>query len=81
MKPHLQDIIDLDDLRQLMHFFYEAAGISVGILGADQKWLVSIGWQKICTDFHRAYSVSRENCLLSEGRIGIETSTRPLGQG
>lgn len=65
----LRDIIDLDDLRQLMRFFYEAAGISVGILDNERTWLVSIGWQKICSDFHRACAASRRNCLLSEERI------------
>lgn len=69
MRPRLQEIIDLDDLRELMSFFYEAAGISVGILDIEQNWLVSIGWQSLCTDFHRNHPESRKNCLLSEFRI------------
>ena len=69
MGSRLQELIDMDDLRELMRFFYEAAGISVGILDADHNWLVSIGWQKICTDFHRVNPESRANCLLSEFRI------------
>lgn len=52
-----------------MHFFYEAAGIPVGVLDGDQNWLVSIGWQKICIDFHRTHPQSRINCLLSEFRV------------
>ena len=69
MSLSLNEIIDLDDLQALMHFFYEAAGISVGVMDADQNWLVSIGWQEICTDFHRLNPESRKNCILSEGRI------------
>ena len=69
MSLSLEEIIDLDDLRALMHFFYEAAGISVGVMDADQNWLVSIGWQEICTDFHRLNPESRKNCILSEDRI------------
>lgn len=65
----LQEIIDLEDLKELMRFFYEAAGISVGVMDTDQNWLVSIGWQRICTDFHRMNPESRKNCLLSESRI------------
>lgn len=65
----LREIIDLDDLQELMHFFYEAAGISVGVMDADQNWLVSVGWQTICTNFHRMNPESRKNCLLSEFRI------------
>lgn len=69
MDLRLQDIIDLEDLTALMRFFYEAAGIPVGVLDADHNWLVSIGWQKICVDFHRAHAKSREKCLLSEARV------------
>lgn len=69
MSLSLQDIIDLDDLRELMRFFYEAAGISVGVMDVDQNWLVSVGWQPICTNFHRVNPESRKNCLLSEFRI------------
>ncbi|MEA3362393.1 MAG: diguanylate cyclase [Thermodesulfobacteriota bacterium] len=69
MNLSLQDIIDLDDLRELMRFFYEAAGISVGVMDVDHNWLVSIGWQQICTEFHRVNPESRQNCLLSEFRI------------
>ncbi|MFK5925198.1 MAG: diguanylate cyclase [Desulfuromusa sp.] len=69
MSLWLQEIIDLDELRELMRFFYEAAGISVGVMDGDQNWLVTIGWQHICTDFHRVNPESRKNCLLSEDRI------------
>lgn len=69
MGSSLREIIDLDDLQELMRFFYEAAGISVGILDKDHNWIVSIGWQHICTNFHRANPESRKNCILSEFRI------------
>jgi diguanylate cyclase (GGDEF)-like protein len=69
MDLKLQEIINLDDLKALMHFFYEAAGIPVGVLDENQNWLVSIGWQKICVDFHRAYPMSRNSCLRSEFRV------------
>lgn len=68
-RPRLEEIINPDDLQALMSFFYEAVGISVGILDTDQNWLVSIGWQAMCTDFHRIHPESRKNCLLSEFRI------------
>jgi diguanylate cyclase (GGDEF)-like protein len=69
MKARLQEIIDLADLRELMRFFYEAAGLPVGILDAEQNWLVAIGWRSICTEFHRVNPKSRDKCLLSEARI------------
>ncbi len=69
MAINLYEIIDRDDLQVLMRFFYEAAGISVGVMDAEQNWLVSIGWQRICDDFHRADPGSRKNCILCKPNI------------
>jgi len=70
MTLSLKDIIDLDDLRELMHFFHEAAGISVGVMDAENHWLVTVGWQRTCTNFHRIAPESRKKCILSEIGIG-----------
>ena len=69
MNLSLKEIIDLDDLRELMLFFHEAAGISVGVMDAENNWLVSIGWQDICTNFHQIAPGSRKNCILGETEI------------
>jgi len=76
MNLSLKEIIDLDDLRELMHFFHEAAGISVGVMDAENNWLVTIGWQRICTNFHRIAPGSRKNCILSETRIREYLNTK-----
>ena len=44
----LRDIIEIEELQELMRFFYEAVGVPVGIMDTEQKWLVQIGWQPIC---------------------------------
>ncbi len=69
VEPTLRDIIDIDDLREMMCFFHEAVGLSVGILDADNHWLISLGWQDICTEFHRGRQETRNKCLLCEARI------------
>jgi len=69
MALNLKEIIDLNDLQDLMHFFYEAAGISVGVMDAEQNWLISIGWQSICTDFHQLKPESRKNCILCKTTV------------
>ncbi len=69
LKPILQEIIDIEDLQELMRFFHEAAGLSVGIMDNDRHWLVSLGWQDICLKFHRVNPDTRNNCLLSESRV------------
>ena len=65
----LQDIIDIDDLREMMHFFHEAAKLSVGIIDNRKNWLVSLGWQDVCKKYHRINPDTRKSCLLSEARV------------
>lgn len=62
MTPDLRDIIDLEDLREMMVFFHEAAGLSVGIMDAADQWLVRVGWQPICQDYHLQNSEHRRLC-------------------
>ncbi|HEY5674407.1 MAG TPA: diguanylate cyclase [Malonomonas sp.] len=69
MVDYLRDIIDIEELRELMRFFYEAVGVPVGIMDSDNRWLVQIGWQKICTDFHRAHPLSHKACLQSDEKV------------
>jgi len=69
MVEFLRNIIDIEELRELMRFFYEAVGVPVGIMDGDRRWLVQIGWQQICTDFHRAHPLSRKTCLQSDEKI------------
>ena len=69
MTPRLQEIIEPEDLQELMLFFYETSGIAVGVLDLEHNWLVSIGGQKICTNFHRVNPNCRQKCLLTETRI------------
>lgn len=69
MAYSLREIIDVAELEELIRFFYDAVRVPVGILDAEHNWLVKIGWQRICSDFHRANPFSRQNCLASETEI------------
>ncbi len=72
----LQDIISIDDLREMMRFFHEGAGLAVGIIDNRNSWLISIGWQDICQNFHRIHPETRSNCRLSENRIKEYLNTK-----
>ena len=69
MNPSLCEIIDLEELQELMRFFYEAAGISVSLLDADKTWLVTIGWQEICSRYHQLGPISRIGCLMNNEQV------------
>lgn len=65
----LQDIIAINDLREMMRFFHEGAGLAVGIIDNEGDWLISLGWQRICVNFHRINPTTKKKCLLCEARI------------
>ncbi len=57
------DLVDVKALQELMDKFYAATGIPCGIIGRDGMILVKVGWQEICTRFHRMNPVSRRRCI------------------
>lgn len=62
----LADIIDTEMLQSLMEDFYRLTGMLGAILDLSGKVLVAIGWQDICTKFHRCHPATRKNCVESD---------------
>ena len=62
----LVDIIDTNVLQSIMEEFYQLTGMLGAVLDISGKVLVAVGWQDICTKFHRAYPESCKNCLESD---------------
>ncbi len=62
----LADIIDVEMLQALMEDFFQLTGMLGAILDISGKVLVAVGWQDICTKFHRCHAASRENCIESD---------------
>ena len=62
----LADIIDCDTLQSIMEEFYQLTGIVGAVLDLSGKVLVAVGWQDICTKFHRAHPEACRNCLESD---------------
>jgi signal transduction histidine kinase/ActR/RegA family two-component response regulator len=65
----LGDFIDTAELKAMMESFYEITKIPLGICDTDYKWLVTLGWEDICINFHRAFPASCANCLKSDRYI------------
>lgn len=65
--PDISDILNIDDLKDIMHPFYASTGLGVGIFDNKYKLLASSGWQKICTHFHQQHPESHKSCAESEG--------------
>jgi len=69
MKYKLSDLIDISLVQQLMNLFYVATGIPHAILDIDNNILSGIGWQDICTQFHRGFPHAECNCKQSDSYI------------
>ncbi|MCP4687212.1 MAG: PAS domain S-box protein [Desulfobacterales bacterium] len=63
------DLIDVDEVQGMMNLFHELTGAPVGIIDVDNTILVAVGWQGICTRFHRVHPETREKCFESDARI------------
>ena len=67
--PELADIIDVPMIQSLMEYFYELVQIPMAIIDIRGKLLVAVGWQDICTKFHRVNAETCKNCLESDTQL------------
>ncbi len=65
----LNDIIDAPSIQKLMDSFYELAQIPMAIIDINGNVLVCVGWQDICTKFHRVHPESCKNCIQSDTHL------------
>jgi PAS domain S-box-containing protein len=70
----LADIIDTPAIQSLMADFYDLTQIPVGILDLQGKVLVGVGWQDICTKFHRVHPDTHGNCIESDLRLSADVT-------
>jgi len=70
----LADIIDVQMVQPLMESFYELVHIPMGIVDIKGKSLVAVGWQDICTKFHRVNAETCKNCVESDTELAAGIS-------
>ena len=62
----LKDIIDAQAIRSMMEDFFKVTGILSAILDTAGNVLIAVGWQDICTQFHRVTPRMCMNCKESD---------------
>jgi len=72
----LSEIIDCEMLQSMMEDFYKVTGILGAVLDISGKVLIAVGWQDICTKFHRCHPEALKNCIESDT---ILTNRVPVG--
>ena len=65
----LADLIAAEDLQRLMDDFYQLAHVPMSIIDRHGRLLVGVGWQAICTAFHRQHPETAANCLESDTQL------------
>lgn len=62
----LSDIFDTKQIQSLMDNFYKLTPIPMAIIDDNGKVLIGVGWQDICTQFHRKNPLACKNCIESD---------------
>ncbi len=65
----LEDIIDSAGIQSLMGEFYSLTRVPMAIIDLKGSVLVGVGWQDICTKFHRVHPESCRNCIESDTQL------------
>jgi PAS domain S-box-containing protein len=66
----LHELVDVGVLRQLVEANYKANGRVIAVVDAvDGSILVGMGWQRICTEFHRVHPVAASRCRASDACV------------
>lgn len=70
----LADLIEPEALQRLMDDFHQLARVPMSIIDRHGRLLVGVGWQEICTTFHRQHPETAANCLESDTQLsaGLE---------
>ena len=76
----LSEIIDAQSIQSLMEDFHQLTGILGAILDIKGNILVAVGWQDICTKFHRCHPETNKHCIESDTQLttGVPEGTYKL---
>jgi len=64
--PNLFQYLDMEEIQKLLEAYFKLTGIISAILDPDGNVIVAVGWQDICTRFHRVNPISSARCQESD---------------
>jgi PAS domain S-box-containing protein len=70
----LAEIIDSQAIQSLMNDFYKLVHIPIGLKDLKGNVLVGVGWQDICTKFHRIHPEACKHCVESDIKLSAGVS-------
>lgn len=78
MSYRLTDLVDLGSLRALLESLHHATGILQGLVAADGEVLTEIGWQDVCTRFHRVHPCTNARCQAATRSLAGRAISAPF---
>ncbi|MCQ1536091.1 PAS domain S-box protein [Methanosarcina sp. KYL-1] len=67
----LAEIVDIQAIQSLMDDFYKLTHIPMGLNDLKGNVLLGVGWQDICTRFHRIHVETCKHCLESSMKLSM----------
>jgi PAS domain S-box-containing protein len=73
--PTFSRLVDIYQIQQLLDAQYKIFGTPSALLDEDENILVAVGWQDVCTRFHRVHPDSCVRCRESDAYIKAHLHT------
>ncbi len=70
----LSDILDVPPIQSLMNDFHAIANLPMAVIDISGRVLAGVGWQEICTEFHRVHPETCKNCIESDTKLSAGVS-------
>lgn len=67
----LSDILDAPEIQALMDDLYRITGLKMSIIDVKGKVLVDVGWQDICSRYHRINPETCKRCQESDTELTV----------
>lgn len=65
----LADILDVPGLRSLIEDFHHIVHMPIAIIDTKGELVAGVGWQDVCTKFHRVHPDACKNCVDSDTQL------------
>lgn len=68
----LKDLLDIPGLQALLDSLRALHQLASSVIDPEGTILAASGWQRLCTEYHRAHPPSRQKCIENELRVGSQ---------
>src|SRR5664280_410636 len=70
----LSEVVNAQEIKPLMDDLFKLVHIPIGINDTKGNVLVGVGWQDICTKFHRVHPETCKHCIESDTKLSAGVS-------